>query len=260
MHQPIHLITYFILFIVALLAGFLGAIAGGGGLLTLPAILAIGLPPQIALGTNKMLATFTTFSSTFVFFKKKIFRPSLWIPAIVTTIFSATLGVITVQYLSPKLLSKILPIVIIFSATYSVCSSPKSKKSDIKNRDSESFKPDVSSSIFISGILGFYGSFAGVGLGLFWTSTLQFFYKLKVLNSSGIARGMCFISNTTSFIGFMYFGHINYLIGGTMGIMMAIGAYMGAHSAIMLGDKFVKLTIVFISIGSTFYLLVKVWF
>ncbi len=62
--------SYLILFVSGLLAGFVDAIAGGGGLITLPALLSVGLPPQLALGTNKFQGSFGTLSAAATSFER----------------------------------------------------------------------------------------------------------------------------------------------------------------------------------------------
>ncbi|MFD2015354.1 TSUP family transporter [Vibrio olivae] len=66
-----------VLALVAFIAGFIDAVAGGGGMLTVPTLLSMGLPPHLALGTNKLAATFASSTAAFTYYRKKIIRPSL---------------------------------------------------------------------------------------------------------------------------------------------------------------------------------------
>ncbi len=70
--------TLVILFAVAFTAGFIDAIAGGGGLLTIPALLTAGLPPHLVLGTNKLCATFGSGTASYTFYRRRLFEPGLW--------------------------------------------------------------------------------------------------------------------------------------------------------------------------------------
>ena len=63
---------------VALLAGFVDAVAGGGGMLVMPALLSTGMLPHLAIGTNKLIGTFGTFSASLTFIRKGLFQPALW--------------------------------------------------------------------------------------------------------------------------------------------------------------------------------------
>ena len=89
-------------------------------------------------------------------------------------------------------------------------------------------------------ILGFYDGSSGPGTGAFWVIANMKLYKLNILLSSGIAKAMNFTSNITSLLVFIAYGQIDWLIGLTMGACLMIGAYIGAHSAIHFGAKFIR--------------------
>ena len=139
---------------------------------------------------------------------------------------------------------------------YTLLLAPSLLKTSNDLFQSEKFKPGHFSSTLLGGFLGFYSSIAGAGLGIFWTSALQYFYKMDIISASGTARGMCFFSNITAFISFVLFGHVNYFIGTLMGVMMAVGAFFGARSAITFGEKYIKSILFFFAIGTALYLLV----
>ena len=71
--------TLLILGIIALAAGFIDAVAGGGGMLTVPALLSLGLPPHIALGTNKLAASFASATAAWTYYKKNLLSPRFWL-------------------------------------------------------------------------------------------------------------------------------------------------------------------------------------
>src|SRR5690606_33541446 len=87
--DPLSLI---VLIAVAFTAGFIDAIAGGGGLLTIPALLTVGLPPHLVLGTNKLCATFGSATASYTFYRRRLFEPRLWRRALIGTAIGATLG------------------------------------------------------------------------------------------------------------------------------------------------------------------------
>ncbi|GAM68776.1 hypothetical protein JCM19236_2773 [Vibrio sp. JCM 19236] len=105
-----------LLAIVAFVAGFIDAVAGGGGMLTVPTLLSMGLPPHIALGTNKLAATFASSTAAFTYYKKKLFKPRLWLPCFAATLIGATLGTLVVDAISTEWLEKVLPLVILAAA------------------------------------------------------------------------------------------------------------------------------------------------
>ena len=233
----VSLSLFIILIICAFVAGFIDAIAGGGGLLTVPALLATGLPPHVALGTNKLAATFGSLTATYTFYKKRLFDPIFWQTSFWFTAIGAIVGTIAVSYLDPSVLHKLLPILIGFSAFYALFNRtavinhnqlPKQNANLAKKQASQGF------------VLGFYDGFAGPGTGAFWTVSNLYLYKMNILLSSGVARSMNFVSNVFSLFTFIYLGYINWVIGVSMGLFLMVGAYSGAHSAIKFGNKFIR--------------------
>lgn len=109
-----------LLCITGLIAGFVDSIAGGGGLLTVPALLAAGLPPQVALGTNKLAATFGSFTSSLTFYRNRLFDPAFWRHALLATAIGALLGVACVDAVPSAVLERLLPIAIALTALYSL--------------------------------------------------------------------------------------------------------------------------------------------
>lgn len=220
---------------VAIFAGFFGAVAGGGGLITLPFIMLLGEPALTSIGTNKMLACLTTASSASVFTKKRFFEVSKWKYCLMFTIIGSITGVLFVRKIPSYILENYLPYIIITVCLYAVFK--KNTKNLNNNIDGDSHK--ISTSI-IGFILGFYGGCVGAGIGVFWTSIMMAKYKINIINATAISRVMCFISNTIAFALFAFFGHVNYKIGLLMGLTMAVGSFLGAQMVIKFGQKFIK--------------------
>ncbi|MDV3441589.1 TSUP family transporter, partial [Pseudomonas otitidis] len=104
--------TLLVLAGVAFLAGFIDAIAGGGGLLTIPALLTAGLPPHLVLGTNKLCATFGSATASYTFYRRKLFEPRRWKNALLATAVGAALGAIIAHWLPAHWLNQMLPAVV----------------------------------------------------------------------------------------------------------------------------------------------------
>ncbi|MFT4926548.1 MAG: putative membrane protein YfcA [Phenylobacterium sp.] len=242
---------------VAFAAGFIDAVAGGGGLLTVPALLTVGLPPHLALGTNKLAASFGSFIASLTYFKKKLFNPVFWRDSIIATAVGSVIGTVIVTYLSGDFLEKWLPVLIAITAVYTLVSKPKP--------DSQLTLPAVTTKFkvirAIQGfVLGFYDGFAGPGAGAFWTVSTMAIYKMNLLLSCGLARTMNFVSNFSSLIAFMVLGHINYMLGICMGLCLMVGAYIGAHSAIKFGSRFIRPVFITVVLGIAAQLTYKAWF
>ncbi|GAA62767.1 UPF0721 transmembrane protein HI_0198 [Pseudoalteromonas sp. BSi20311] len=229
--------TWAILCGVALLAGFIDAIAGGGGLLTVPALLTAGLPPHLTLGTNKLAASFGSLTASITYYKKQLFNPKFWLASILATAIGALLGTLLVDHLSIDFLNKLLPVIIILVACYSLFGNLSTTQSDALPK----LTPALKVKQWLQGLsLGFFDGLAGPGAGTFWTASNGMLYKMSLLLNCGLARSMNFVSNFISLITFVVLGHVNFLLGITMGFFIMLGAWFGAHSAIRFGSKFIR--------------------
>ena len=229
--------TWLILCSAALGAGFIDAVAGGGGMLTVPALLTAGLPPHLALGTNKLAASFGSITASVTYYRKKLFNPRFWLTSAIATALGAILGTVLVDFLSTDFLTILIPIVIIIVALYSLFS--RNQFADNAPLPKQSTQLTVKQSV--QGVmLGFYDGVAGPGAGTFWTASNAFLYRMGILLNCGVARSMNFISNVVSLATFFVLGHVHLLLGLTMGLFIMLGAWIGAHSAIKFGSKFIK--------------------
>ncbi|MGF1729556.1 sulfite exporter TauE/SafE family protein [Photobacterium kasasachensis] len=246
-----------ILGLVALAAGFIDAVAGGGGMLTVPALLSIGLPPHIALGTNKLAATFASSTAAWTYYKKQLFSPAFWRMSFVATLIGAISGTLVVDLISTAWLEKVLPLIILTVAIYTIWHPhPKGNSHSLPTPCKKLTKKQ-----WIQGTtLGFYDGVAGPGTGAFWTVSNMALYRLDILMASGLSKAMNFTSNLTSLVTFAILGHINFALGLTMGVCLMLGAYIGAHSAIRFGAKFIRPVFVTVVIVLAVKLAWQAWF
>ncbi|WP_199609238.1 TSUP family transporter [Flocculibacter collagenilyticus] len=241
---------------VAFAAGFIDAVAGGGGLLTIPALLSAGLPAHIALGTNKLAATFGSFVASLTFYRKKLFNLRYWRLSIVFTAVGAIAGTVVVDYLSPELLNKVLPVVIAATALYTLFNRVKPDHNIHLPQQSTNLKVKQCSQAVT---LGFYDGIAGPGTGAFWVVSNTVLYKINLLLSSGVARAMNFVSNICSLTAFIFLGHVHFALGIAMGLCLMVGALIGSHYAIKLGSKFIRPVFISVVLLLTAKLLWQAW-
>ncbi|CAG9296643.1 sulfite exporter TauE/SafE family protein [Celerinatantimonas diazotrophica] len=248
-------INLFFIVATGLTAGFIDAIAGGGGLLTIPALLGLGLPPHLALGTNKLAASFASSTATITFYRQQLFRPKLWWRCFLATTIGAISGVFIVNLVSRYWLEKFLPVIIITSAIYTIWQHRQRHKPQIQLPSH--FHPKQ----WLQGLsLGFYDGFAGPGIGAFWLVSSLALYRFRMLLCAAIAKAMNFTSNFVSLLTFVYLGHVNWSIGIMLGCSMMIGAWVGAHSAIRFGENFIRPVFVVIVIILAGKLAWQAWF
>ena len=230
-----HAHFYIILGAVGLLGGYIDAIAGGSGLLTLPVLLSLGLPAHVAIGTNKLGSVIGMLSSVTVYIRKKLYHPKNWWPVVLMTFIAGLCGAIFVHFINIDWLAKFIPILIIFVAIYFAIP----KLTSLVARE-YTYQPSLGKASILSAILGFYDGAIGAGTGSFWTTALMIVFRLNLLQASAVARLLNYTSTIASFLIFACYGSINYLAGIVLGFGLIIGAYVGAHSAIRFGKNFIK--------------------
>lgn len=228
------MLTYWVLAIAGFFAGYIDTIAGGSGMITLPAFLMAGLPPHIALGTNKLSGTLSVGNAARIFIHKKIFNPRYWPAAIIATFCGGACGTLLVQFVSTEFLKQLLPVIIISLGIY--VAVPKKYAGPVN----ENYRPNARSSSIMGVILGFYDGFIGPGVGSFWVVALMGIYKINLVEATGIAKLMNFLSNCAALTVFIIFGTVHYGLGLVVGAAMMGGSFLGAHSAIRWGAAFVR--------------------
>lgn len=248
---------WLLLCVVGFIAGFIDAVAGGGGMLTIPTLLTAGLPPHMALGTNKLASSFGSFIASYTFYRKKLFNPIFWRYSLVSTAIGAVIGTITVSLISTDFLEKLLPLVIVLTAVYTLLfKNVNVSQQALPRKDKALMTKQV-----IQGLtLGGYDGLAGPGTGAFWMTSSSALYKIDILLSSGLARANNFVSNVTSLMVFIYFGYVNALLGLAMGAFIMLGAWFGARSAIKFGHKFIRPIFVTVVICISVNLALQAWF
>lgn len=239
MELPLDPATILLLGIAALVAGFIDAIAGGGGMLVMPALLSTGMPPHLVVGTNKLVGTFGTFSASITFIRKGLFKPALWWAMSFGTLIGALIGAVLIYLVSAGVLKKLLPLAILLAAAYLVWPrhAPLANvrpEAAVAPSNRRSFK------LLTGGLIGFYDGFIGPGTGAFWMAAAMKLFGLDWVAAAGVARFMNFVSNITALLTFITLGNIDYAVGLTMGITLMLGAFLGAHSAIRYGAPFIR--------------------
>ncbi len=242
------------LLLAAFAAGLIDAIAGGGGLIALPALLTAGVPPHIALGTNKLAGSFGTFSASRAYIRKGLFKPRLWPVGILATTLGAIAGTFSVWLISAELLRKLVPVLIAGAALYVALRRPQGPV-----EGGASVRPGWRSSAVLGISLGYYDGFLGPGAGAFWTTACVALYRMNLVHASGVARFMNFVSNVMSLAAFMALGLVDYRVGLAMGLSLMAGAHIGAHSAIRFGAPFIRPVFVLVVLAMAGRLIWQEW-
>lgn len=222
-----------VLFLTGAVAGLIDSIAGGGGLITIPVLLGIGLPPQYALGTNKLQASFGSASAMFHFVRAGTVKRDAW-TGVVWTALGAILGSYTVQQIDPGFLKRFIPFLLLAILVYTVF-TPKLGAEEVHPR-----LPRGTFYLFAGLALGFYDGFLGPGTGSFWVVALMLGLGFDMRKGTGYTKVFNFVSNIVSLVVFVWGGHVLLLAGLVMGVGQACGARVGARLVIRKGVRFVR--------------------
>jgi uncharacterized membrane protein YfcA len=232
--------TLFVLALVGFASGFVDSIAGGGGLLTVPALVLAGLDPVAAVATNKLAGVLGTASATLAFARAGKVEANM-APAALAACIGGALGALALPYAPRALLSLALPFVLIGVALYFAL-SPSLVEGERRQR--------VSPTIYVSAFapaIGFYDGVFGPGAGSFYLIALVALVGLSLIPAMAAGRLSNFGSNTGSLIVYALAGHIILPAGLAMGVGAFLGARLGARSAIKAGAKLVRPLIITVS-------------
>lgn len=250
----ISILTTIWLLAAAFFAGLIDSIAGGGGLITLPALLATGMPAHLALGTNKFQSMCGTTSAIVNFHRnqKIVWKIAFFgIPfALVGSIAGARLTLL----FDPASLARIL-IMILPPAAIAVFAS----KTLIKEKPVDA--SIAATAMILTALacftIGLYDGFFGPGTGTFLIVALVLFANMGLVNASATAKTFNLASNVGAFVTFLISGHINFFYAIFMAVANIGGNILGSHLTIKHGNSIVQ-KIVVVSLTLLFiYLIVK---
>ena len=231
---------YLILFVVAFFASLIDSIAGGGGLLTTPSMLLVGIQPLNVLATNKFQSCFGTFTSTYNYFKNGLLVDEKKKLYFVLSFLGSGLGTLLVSRISNETLEKIIPILLIGAALFFITNKgPKSAKA--------SSKLLIVFNLIVFGI-GFYDGFFGPGTGSFFVLSFVIIKGVNIMQATAVTKLLNFASNFAAFIIFAIQGYVIWSLGLTMAVAQIAGAYTGSKFAIKNGEKVVRPVLVVVSI------------
>lgn len=238
------------MFGVALVAGAIDAIAGGGGLITVPALLSLGFSPSLALGTNKLQSSFGSLSATWHYRGAGLVSLRECRIGIAATLVGAAFGALSVQWLNPDVLRWLIPWLLVGVIVYTVL-RPKAGDGEGVPR-----LPATPAYIGLGLVIGFYDGFLGPGTGSFWTLALISLLGQNFLRATATTKVMNASSNVASLIVFIVGGKVVWTIGLVMGLGQLLGARVGASLAVRGGTKFVRpvfLTVVTLLLARLLY-------
>ena len=248
-----------LLALAGFVAGFIDSIAGGGGLITVPALLLAGLGPVEALGTNKLQALFGSGTATFEYARKGHVDLRRQIGAAALAFVGSALGAMLASVAPGEILQAILPVLLIAIALYFAL---KPRLSDIDRAER------ISPLVFLATVpplIGFYDGLFGPGTGSFFMLAFVGLAGFGILKATAHTKLLNFASNVGAFVIFAFVGAIAWKVGLIMGAMQLVGARLGSAVAIRNGARIIKPLLIVVSVGLAIRLLldpanpIRVW-
>ncbi|UDI78036.1 TSUP family transporter [Staphylococcus taiwanensis] len=233
-----------ILIIIAFgfLAAFIDAVVGGGGLISIPALLAVGMPPSLALGTNKLASSFGSLTSAIKFIRSKKVDLPIVLKLFPFVFLFAAGGASLATFLPAQVLKPLVIIILTLVLIYTIF---KKEWGNVRTFSKLTIGKAI---VFVTLLLiiGFYDGFLGGGTGSFMLFVLLMF-GFDFLSAAGNAKVLNFASNLGALVLFIILGQVDFIYGFIMAISMIIGSYIGAQFAIKKGVGYVKILFIIIT-------------
>lgn len=247
-------VNIIIICIFVFLAGFVDAIAGGGGLISLPAYLFVGLPVHNAIATNKFSAACGTTFSMLTFSKHKALDWKVAVISAVASFIASFLGSSLALVIDEAILKKIILIALPLVACFILF---KRDKYEHNNTQIQHTYTTYLQAFLVGAVIGFYDGLIGPGTGTFAILAYSFFMHYDLVTASGNAKVLNVSSNYASVVTFLLSGKIMFSIGIPAAMCGIFGNYIGASLAIKKGGYFIKIIMLVVIITLFIKILVQ---
>lgn len=229
---------------VAVCAGFIDAIAGGGGMLTLPALVMAGLPPVAAIATNKLQGTFGVAAASFAFWRAGHIELTRLRPAVMAVAVGAALGALAVQGIDPDWLRRLVPLALLLVAAYFTFAPRLGENARRRMR----LEP-VPFALAVAGPIGAYDGFLGPGAGSMYLMGLVALFGADLVRGVAATKLLNLTSNAVALVLFAAAGHVDYGMGLAMAAGQIVGARVGARMAMTRGAVLIRPLVILVSIA-----------
>lgn len=229
------LTKYLIICPLIFIAGFIDAVAGGGGLVSLPAYMLTGIPVHNCIATNKMSSFMGTSVTTAKYARKGFIPHKAGIVCVPCALAGSALGARASLLVPDNILKIILLIVIPLTGIYVI-----TRKGNIEADKVCSEKKALSVSAVVAFFIGAYDGFYGPGTGIFLILLLTYFAGMKLTTSNGLAKVINLSTNIAALVVFLVNGQVLFPLGVVAGLFNIAGNYIGATCFVQNSSKIVK--------------------
>ena len=231
------------LFGVALIAGCLDTLVGGGGLIVLPALVLAGIPPLQALGTNKLQGTVGTATASLMMLRHGKVKWAEVKVLMAWAFAGSALGSLIVQLVDTSFLRFMIPLVLVVVATYFLLQGSLFKR----------LRPiKLAPTLFGRGVvpaIGLYDGMFGPGTGSFFSLAGVALQAQPLLQATATAKTLNFASNFASLLVFVVAANFVWQAALVMMVGQALGAWAGSHILFKINPLYLRALIVFMCVG-----------
>jgi len=232
--------TYLIVCPLIFLGGFVDAIAGGGGLITVPAYMIAGLPAHAAIATNKLSAGMGTTLSTYKLARAGNIPWKKAIICIIAAIFGGSLGAKIALMVPADIFKKIMLVIIPLTAVYIMRTKSMDRKDEDYEEEEGSQIKNMVLAALIAFTIGIYDGFYGPGTGTFLILLLSSLAHFRLGEANGVAKAINLTTNVSSLVVYLMNGKVLITLGLVAGIFGILGNYIGVNLFMEKGAKIVK--------------------
>ena len=233
---------------VSFCAGFIDSIAGGGGLIQLPGVMAClpAVPVVQLIAINKTSSMFGTCTSMYEYWRKGLISVKRMWKSVLAAFFTSALGAYTARHIPNEILK---PLIIALLSFVIVFTLVKKDFGDKEQASRFTLAQQSALGLLLGIVMGFYDGFFGPGTGNILIMALIFIYGVDFLHASADSKTINGVTNLSAFIMYTVLGVGNLLLGCIMGIFNMLGAHLGVRLAVLKGSKFIRVLFIIMSCG-----------
>lgn len=233
-----------LILVTGIVAGFINVNAGGGSLLTLPALIFMGLPSAVANGTNRIAILIGAISATRNFKNKDVLDWRLGLELAIPALIGAIIGSTIVISIPDKVFNLILSCVMILVLAAIIVNPQDKIKSSLATLTNK--RKVFAGLVFF--LVGFYGGFVQAGVGFLIMGSLLFITGMPLVRINALKVLIVLVYTVFSLLVFMLNRKVDLLLGLVLSVGNAIGAHIGSNFAITKGEKWIRVILIFMVI------------
>lgn len=245
-------VQWILITVVGFIAGFVNTLAGGGSIITLPAMILVGLDPTVANATNRLGIVLSAVSAAAGFKSKKVsvlpFSLYVGIAATIGAVFGA---MIAVEF-DKKLFNRVLALLMIVIVVLMVL-QPRMKR--VIDQEYLTGKP-LWITLIVFLILGVYGGFINAGMGLLMILWLNIFNGMNLIRTNATKVLVTAIYTSAALVVFIWNDLIDWFIGLLLAFGNMVGGWMAARLSVKKGEGFIRSALVVMVV----LMAIRLWF